>query len=133
MQAYDATNELPISPLQAPITLPTVMPPVLSLFDSQDFFPPEEISQPKDAKTPIESSIIVSPSSSNASQKDINFCSTNHDLGCHPITRAVGLIHWFERSELVFSRSNCTEDCKVEFSTGTLTEEALSWWNSFAQ
>ncbi|GKE57072.1 reverse transcriptase domain-containing protein [Tanacetum coccineum] len=27
---------------------------------------------------------------------------------------------------------NCTEDCKVKFATGTLTEEALSWWNSFA-
>nr|GEU55740.1 copia protein [Tanacetum cinerariifolium] len=33
----------------------------------------------------------------------------------------------------LFSHSNCTEDCKVKFSTGTLTEEALSWWNSFAQ
>ncbi|GJW03203.1 reverse transcriptase domain-containing protein [Tanacetum coccineum] len=39
----------------------------------------------------------------------------------------------FERIELVFSRSNCTEDCKVKFATGTLTKEALSWWNSFAQ
>ncbi|GJV56165.1 reverse transcriptase domain-containing protein [Tanacetum coccineum] len=38
-----------------------------------------------------------------------------------------------ERTELVFSRSNCTEDYKVKFATGTLTEEALSWWNSFAQ
>ncbi|GKE14766.1 reverse transcriptase domain-containing protein [Tanacetum coccineum] len=46
---------------------------------------------------------------------------------------AVGLIHWFERTELVFSHSNCTEDCKVKFATCTLTEEALSWWNSFAQ
>ncbi|GJT48854.1 hypothetical protein Tco_0975011 [Tanacetum coccineum] len=46
---------------------------------------------------------------------------------------AVGLIHWFERTELVFSHSDCTEDCKVKFATGTLTEEALSWWNSFAQ
>ncbi|GJZ43708.1 reverse transcriptase domain-containing protein [Tanacetum coccineum] len=45
----------------------------------------------------------------------------------------VGLIRWFERTELVFSRSNCTEDCKVKFATSTLTEEALSWWNSFAQ
>ncbi|GKC57884.1 putative reverse transcriptase domain-containing protein, partial [Tanacetum coccineum] len=27
----------------------------------------------------------------------------------------VGLIRWFKRTELVFSRSNCTEDCKVEF------------------
>ncbi|GJS06607.1 reverse transcriptase domain-containing protein [Tanacetum coccineum] len=45
----------------------------------------------------------------------------------------VGLIRWFERTESVFSRSNCTKDCKVKFATGTLTEEALSWWNSFAQ
>ncbi|GJU44655.1 putative reverse transcriptase domain-containing protein [Tanacetum coccineum] len=30
-------------------------------------------------------------------------------------------------------KDNCIEDCKVKFATGTLTEEALSWWNSFAQ
>ncbi|GJY43857.1 reverse transcriptase domain-containing protein [Tanacetum coccineum] len=46
---------------------------------------------------------------------------------------AVGLIRWFEQIELVFLYSNCTKDCKVKFATGTLTEEALSWWNSFAQ
>ncbi|GJW71320.1 reverse transcriptase domain-containing protein [Tanacetum coccineum] len=46
---------------------------------------------------------------------------------------AVGLIRWFERAESVFSRSNCTEDCKVKFATGTLTKEALSRWNLFAQ
>ncbi|GKD00273.1 reverse transcriptase domain-containing protein [Tanacetum coccineum] len=46
---------------------------------------------------------------------------------------AVGLIRWFERTESVFYHSNCTEDCKVKFATGTLTEEALSSWNSFAQ
>ncbi|GJW86887.1 reverse transcriptase domain-containing protein [Tanacetum coccineum] len=40
---------------------------------------------------------------------------------------------WFERTKSVFSCSNCTEYCKVKFATGTLTEEALSWWNSFAQ
>nr|GEY17624.1 hypothetical protein [Tanacetum cinerariifolium] len=33
MQEYDATNELPIPPLQALIASPTVVPPVLSLFD----------------------------------------------------------------------------------------------------
>nr|GEZ77766.1 reverse transcriptase domain-containing protein [Tanacetum cinerariifolium] len=47
--------------------------------------------------------------------------------------RAVGLIRWFERTELVFSRSNYTEDCKVKFATGTLTKYALSWWNSYAK
>ncbi|GKE35044.1 hypothetical protein Tco_1454366 [Tanacetum coccineum] len=36
---------------------------------------------------------------------------------------AVGLICWFERTELVFLRSNYTEDCKVKFATGTLTRK----------
>ncbi|GKF68220.1 reverse transcriptase domain-containing protein, partial [Tanacetum coccineum] len=38
-----------------------------------------------------------------------------------------------ERTESVFSCSNYIEDYKVKFTTGTLTEEALSWWNSFVQ
>nr|GEY45643.1 hypothetical protein [Tanacetum cinerariifolium] len=71
MQAYDATNELPIPPLQAPIALLTVVPPVVSLFDSQDFFPLEEISPPKVAETPVESSIPVSPSSSVGSSSPV--------------------------------------------------------------
>ncbi|GKD92774.1 reverse transcriptase domain-containing protein [Tanacetum coccineum] len=59
-------------------------------------------------------------------------------MSCQPFNfkgteGAVGLIRWFERTESVFSCSNCTEDYKVKFATGTLTEEALSWWNSFAQ
>nr|GEZ78934.1 reverse transcriptase domain-containing protein [Tanacetum cinerariifolium] len=59
-------------------------------------------------------------------------------MSCQPFNfkgtkGAVGLICWFEQTESVFSRSNYTEDCKVKFSTGTLTEEALSWWNSFSQ
>nr|GEX13306.1 reverse transcriptase domain-containing protein [Tanacetum cinerariifolium] len=43
----------------------------------------------------------------------------------------VGLIRWFEQTKLVFSRSNCTEDCKVKLPTGTLTKDALSWWNLY--
>nr|GEY32121.1 reverse transcriptase domain-containing protein [Tanacetum cinerariifolium] len=34
---------------------------------------------------------------------------------------------------MIFSRSNCTEDYKVKFATGTLIEDALSWWNSYAK
>ncbi|GJZ33241.1 reverse transcriptase domain-containing protein [Tanacetum coccineum] len=65
-------------------------------------------------------------------------CSYKEFMSCQPFNfkgteGAVGLIRWFERTESVFSRSNCTEDCKVKFATGTLTEESLSWWNSFAQ
>nr|GEV31582.1 reverse transcriptase domain-containing protein [Tanacetum cinerariifolium] len=44
----------------------------------------------------------------------------------------VGLIRWFERTESVFSRSNCAEENKVAFATVTLTNDALSWWNAYA-
>nr|GEY54976.1 putative reverse transcriptase domain-containing protein [Tanacetum cinerariifolium] len=46
---------------------------------------------------------------------------------------AVGLICWFERIKSVFSRSRCTEENKVTFAMGTLTDDALSWWNAYAQ
>nr|GEU93993.1 reverse transcriptase domain-containing protein [Tanacetum cinerariifolium] len=59
-------------------------------------------------------------------------------MSCQPFNfkgseGAVGLIYLFERTESVFSRSNYTEDCQVKFATSTLTKEALSWWNYFAQ
>ncbi|GKF02534.1 reverse transcriptase domain-containing protein [Tanacetum coccineum] len=62
-------------------------------------------------------------------------CSYKELMSCQPFNfkgteGAVGLIRWFEQTESVFLS---TKDCKVKFSTGTLTEEALSWWNSFAQ
>ncbi|GJV07491.1 reverse transcriptase domain-containing protein [Tanacetum coccineum] len=46
---------------------------------------------------------------------------------------AVGLIRWFERTESVFSRSKCVEEDRVTFATGTLIDDALSWWNAYAQ
>ncbi|GJX32075.1 hypothetical protein Tco_0241930, partial [Tanacetum coccineum] len=55
-------------------------------------------------------------------------CSYKEFMSCQPFNfkgseGAVGLIRRFERAELVFSRSNCTKDCKVKFTTGTLTEK----------
>ncbi|GJT77092.1 reverse transcriptase domain-containing protein [Tanacetum coccineum] len=46
---------------------------------------------------------------------------------------AVNLIRWFERTESVFSRSKCAEEDRVTFATSTLTNDALSWWNAYAQ
>ncbi|GJR62214.1 reverse transcriptase domain-containing protein [Tanacetum coccineum] len=49
-------------------------------------------------------------------------------------TRAVGLFASLnETEESVFSRSRCAEENKVTFATGTLTDDALSWWNAYAQ
>ncbi|GJZ21142.1 reverse transcriptase domain-containing protein [Tanacetum coccineum] len=45
----------------------------------------------------------------------------------------IGLIRWFERTESVFSHSKCAEVDRVTFYTGTLTDDALSWWNAYAQ
>nr|GEY27795.1 reverse transcriptase domain-containing protein [Tanacetum cinerariifolium] len=46
---------------------------------------------------------------------------------------AVGFIRWFKRIELVFSQSRCAEENKVTFATGTLTDDAMSWWNAYIQ
>ncbi|GJW56215.1 reverse transcriptase domain-containing protein [Tanacetum coccineum] len=59
-------------------------------------------------------------------------------ISCQPFyfngtKEAVGLIYLFEWTESVFSRSKCVEENKVTFATGTLTNDALSWWNTYAQ
>nr|GEU77929.1 reverse transcriptase domain-containing protein [Tanacetum cinerariifolium] len=46
---------------------------------------------------------------------------------------AVGLIRWFEPTELVFSCSKCAKEDKITFATGTLTNDALTWWNAYTQ
>nr|GEX56731.1 reverse transcriptase domain-containing protein [Tanacetum cinerariifolium] len=88
------------------------------------------------------------PYMKKGSQEDINICSTSHESGYHPEPRAkrnscykctykefmscqpfyfngtkgaVGLIRWFKRTESLFSRSNCTKDCKVKFATGLVS------------
>ncbi|GJS56465.1 hypothetical protein Tco_0629827 [Tanacetum coccineum] len=65
-------------------------------------------------------------------------CTYENFMSCQPFyfngtEGAVGLIHWFKRTESIFSRSNCAKKNKVKFAINTLTEEALFWWNSIAQ
>ncbi|GJZ45581.1 hypothetical protein Tco_0593177 [Tanacetum coccineum] len=59
-------------------------------------------------------------------------------ISCQPfyfngMKGAVSLIRWFEQTESVFSRSRCAEENKVMFATGTLIDDAMSWWNAYAQ
>nr|GEU35651.1 reverse transcriptase domain-containing protein [Tanacetum cinerariifolium] len=49
-------------------------------------------------------------------------CTYKEFMSCQPFyfngtDGAVGLIHWFERTKSVFSRSNCTENYTVKFAT----------------
>ncbi|GJT80490.1 reverse transcriptase domain-containing protein [Tanacetum coccineum] len=184
---------------------------------TSDFFPLEEISPPKYIETPVESPILISPSSSvgssslvrsttpppdylfdksifakldnslwiipqpsgsepvpeesnesdtYASQENINICSTSYDLGCYPPTVVDSVVAALEaqaatmantdnpnrntgpRETPIAKRGNYKEfiSCqpfyfnatvrgknKVTFATGTLTDDALSWWNAYAQ
>nr|GEY77330.1 reverse transcriptase domain-containing protein [Tanacetum cinerariifolium] len=147
---------------ESPIPPPVIMPPspMLSPMFTQEFFLSEELLPPKThGRDQLSSSTPTLPQEfemGESSRKTSLECQeeeieeiTNHldELSLDRIENiedniaglgkgsegAVGLIRWFERTELVFSHSNCIEDCKVKFATGTLTEEALSWWNSFAQ
>nr|GEY56524.1 reverse transcriptase domain-containing protein [Tanacetum cinerariifolium] len=42
----------------------------------------------------------------------------------------VGLTRWIEKMELVFQISGCTIENQVKFTTYTLLDAALTWWNS---
>ncbi|GJV68436.1 putative reverse transcriptase domain-containing protein [Tanacetum coccineum] len=65
-------------------------------------------------------------------------CSYSEFLKCKPLDfigteGVVGLTRWFEKIESVFSISNCTASCQVKFTTCTLQDDALTWWNSYVK
>nr|GEX91198.1 reverse transcriptase domain-containing protein [Tanacetum cinerariifolium] len=128
------------------------------MYCSSNFLPPEEISPPKHVKTPVESSIPVSPSSSVGSSSPVRMPPKRKSTyAATAMTQAAirNLIAaaWEAQAstmanndnpnrntrprethtELVFSRSNCAEENKVTFATGTLTDDALYWWDANAQ
>ncbi|GJV12200.1 putative reverse transcriptase domain-containing protein [Tanacetum coccineum] len=135
---------------ESPIPPPTIVPPSLML---SPIMPPKRISTseaPAMTQAAIKKlvadsvSVALEAQAANMANADntnrnteereahvARKCSYKEFMSCQPFNfkgteGAVGLIRWFERTELVFSHSNCTEDCKVKFATGTLTEEALS-------
>ncbi|GJX78275.1 putative reverse transcriptase domain-containing protein [Tanacetum coccineum] len=62
-------------------------------------------------------------------------CSYSEFLKCKPLDfkgteGVIGLTRWFEKIESVFSISNCTASCQVKFTTCTLQDDALTWWNA---
>ncbi|GJV63957.1 reverse transcriptase domain-containing protein [Tanacetum coccineum] len=132
---------------ESPIPPPTIVPPMPSKRMSTSEAP--AITQAAIRK-PVAYSVTTALEAQAANMENTNNttrpreapvarqCSYKVFMSCQPIKfkgteGAICLIRWFERTESVFSRRNYTEDCKVKFATGTLTEEALSWWNYFAQ
>ncbi|GJT16584.1 putative reverse transcriptase domain-containing protein [Tanacetum coccineum] len=84
---------------------------------------------------PKRTSTSEAPTMTQAAIKKLVADSVIAALEAQTVTMAgaIGLIRWFERTESVFSRRKCAEENKVTFATGTLTDDALSWWNAYAQ
>ncbi|GJW73165.1 putative reverse transcriptase domain-containing protein [Tanacetum coccineum] len=62
-------------------------------------------------------------------------CTYSSFMKCNPTSfhgneGAVELCRWFEKTESVFSISECAERNKVKFAAATLQGRALTWWNS---
>ncbi|GJS13319.1 reverse transcriptase domain-containing protein [Tanacetum coccineum] len=65
----------------------------------------------------------------------IRECSYSEFLKCKPldfkvIEGVVKLTRWFDKMKSVFSISNCPAASQVKFTTCTLQDDALTWWNS---
>ncbi|KAD6795770.1 hypothetical protein E3N88_06666 [Mikania micrantha] len=65
-------------------------------------------------------------------------CSFKAFLSCHPhkfqgTEGAVGLLRWIEKLGSVFSMSECSEESRVKYATGTLEGPGLTWWNTHVQ
>ncbi|GJS93177.1 hypothetical protein Tco_0800145 [Tanacetum coccineum] len=76
--------------------------------------------------------IINNPNKNSGPRKTpvVRKCTYENFMSCQPFyfngtEGVVGLIHWFERTELIFSRSNGAKKNKVKLAINTLTEEAL--------
>nr|GEU87846.1 reverse transcriptase domain-containing protein [Tanacetum cinerariifolium] len=95
--------------------------------------------------TALETQAVTMANANNANRNPepreapvVRKCSYKEFMSCQTFNfkgseGAIGLIRWFERTESVFFRSRCAEENKVTFVTGTLTNDALSWWNAYAQ
>ncbi|GJT81654.1 hypothetical protein Tco_1055996 [Tanacetum coccineum] len=98
------------------------------MFNSQEFFLPKELF-------PLKKRGHDRSSSSTSTLPQAFEIGESSPLEAHAATRQnANNTNEHRRKKLLLRKKvNCTEDCKVKFATGTLTEEALSWWNSFAQ
>nr|GEW08771.1 reverse transcriptase domain-containing protein [Tanacetum cinerariifolium] len=70
------------------------------------------------------------PIAKRGNYKEFISCQPFYFNGTKGVVR---LIYEFKRTESIFSCSNCVEENKVTFPTGTLTDYPLSWWNAYAQ
>nr|GEV68001.1 putative reverse transcriptase domain-containing protein [Tanacetum cinerariifolium] len=129
MQAYNATsNESPIPLPRALIAPPTIFPSssVRHLSDMKRLL--DKIRELKNHKVaPKRTSTSATPAMTQAAIRKLVADSVAVALEAQAAT--------MENNDNTNRNpeQSGTLDCKVKFTTGTLTEDALSWWNSFPQ
>ena len=77
--------------------------------------------------------VVVGKTGKKASSSVSKGCTYKDFSNCKPLNfngteGAVGLLQWFEKLESVFRISECAEEDRVKYATGTLQGTALSWW-----
>ncbi|GJS55610.1 reverse transcriptase domain-containing protein [Tanacetum coccineum] len=116
--------------------------------DIKHMIPP---TPPRDTEPPIESPIPLSPSLSVGSSSPVRMAPKRTSTSATPAMTQAAIRKLVADSVVVALEAQATTmanadntnrntgprettvDCKVKFATGTLTKEALSWWNSFAK
>ncbi|GJR02587.1 putative reverse transcriptase domain-containing protein [Tanacetum coccineum] len=108
---------------ESPIPPPTIVPPSLIM-------PPKRTST-SEAPTMTQAAIKKLVADSVTAALEAQAATMASTSNPNRNTRPTGTP--FERTKSIFSHSKCTEENKVTFATGTLTDDALSWWNAYAQ
>nr|GEW89341.1 putative reverse transcriptase domain-containing protein [Tanacetum cinerariifolium] len=123
--------------LLPPSFLKPLYPDMINAQDIKHMIPPTPL---RDIVLPIGSPISLSSSLSEGSSSPVRSTTPPPEYPFDEsifaeLDNSLWIISRPMKSESVTEEpnNNCTEDCKVKFATGTLTEESLSWWNSFAQ
>nr|GEU85706.1 hypothetical protein [Tanacetum cinerariifolium] len=134
MQAYDTTdNESPISLPRAPIAPTNILPPSPVLPLSPKMAPKRTSTSAAPAMNQaairqlIDDRVVAALEAQAANMENADNKNRNHEPREAPIARKCSYKEFMSCQPFNF------KDCKVKLATGTLTEEALSWWNSFAQ
>nr|GEV28146.1 hypothetical protein [Tanacetum cinerariifolium] len=118
------------TPSLIPIPPPTIISP------SPEFFLPKELLSPKKQKQKQyfqDYEMEESSHDSTLEQHGKQIKEILNHLDELPLDRIEQIEDDVEGLDKVFSQSNCAEENKVAFATGTLTNDALSWWNAYAQ
>ncbi|GKB81086.1 reverse transcriptase domain-containing protein [Tanacetum coccineum] len=125
------------------------------MFDSRDSFPSEKISSPKDIEISISPSSLVESTSPMPPKRTSTFAAPVMTQVAIRQLITDGITVALEAQAATMAsasnpnrntgptgthvakmgnyKDNCAEENKVTFATGTLTDDALSWWNAYAQ